>query len=43
MSAACDCGLTDTHTHWVPADFPAYLGSRKGVAWPSMAPVCNAV
>lgn len=42
MSAACDCGLTDTHTHWVPADFPAYLGSRKGVAWPSMAPADSA-
>ena len=41
MTAAqthCDCGLIDAHTHWVPADFPAYIGRRKGVAWPSMAP-----
>ena len=39
---ACDCGLIDTHTHWVPAHFPAYLGARKGVAWPSMAPADSA-
>ena len=32
------CGLIDVHTHWIPEHFPAYLGSRKGVAWPSMAP-----
>jgi aminocarboxymuconate-semialdehyde decarboxylase len=32
------CGLVDAHTHWIPADFPAYMGARKGVAWPSMAP-----
>lgn len=36
--AACACGLVDTHTHWVPARFPAYLGSRGGAGWPSMAP-----
>lgn len=36
--AACACGLVDTHTHWVPAQFPAYLGARKGADWPSMAP-----
>ena len=34
----CSCGLVDTHTHWVPAQFPAYLGSRKGADWPTMAP-----
>lgn len=33
----CDCGLVDAHTHWVPAQFPAYMGKRKGVPWPSMA------
>lgn len=33
----CDCGLVDAHTHWVPAQFPAYMGQRKGVPWPSMA------
>lgn len=32
------CGLVDTHTHWIPEQFPAYFGTRKGVAWPSMAP-----
>lgn len=32
------CGLVDVHTHWIPERFPAYVGSRKGVAWPSMAP-----
>lgn len=36
--AGCDCGLVDTHTHWVPRQFPAYVGQRKSVAWPSMAP-----
>lgn len=39
---ACTCGLVDAHTHWVPGHFPAYLGSRKGVAWPSMAPADSA-
>ena len=34
----CACGLIDTHTHWVPQHFPAYVGSRKSVAWPSIAP-----
>lgn len=37
-AAPCACGLVDAHTHWVPSDFPAYLGSRKGAGWPSMAP-----
>jgi aminocarboxymuconate-semialdehyde decarboxylase len=37
MSHACDCGLIDVHTHWVPEHFPAYLGQRKGVPWPAMA------
>lgn len=37
-SAGCDCGLVDAHTHWVPHQFPAYVGQRKSVAWPSMAP-----
>ncbi len=32
------CGLIDVHTHWIPEQFPAYVGSRKSVAWPSMAP-----
>lgn len=36
--AGCGCGPVDMHTHVVPADFPAYLGSRKGVPWPSMVP-----
>lgn len=39
---ACACGLVDTHTHWVPGHFPAYLGARKSVAWPSMAPADSA-
>jgi len=34
----CDCGLIDAHTHWVPHQFPAYMGQRKGVPWPSMSP-----
>ena len=42
MNAACDCGLVDAHTHWVPGHFPAYLGQRKGVPWPSMAPADHA-
>jgi aminocarboxymuconate-semialdehyde decarboxylase len=37
MTPPCGCGLIDTHTHWIPERFPAYLGQRKGVAWPSMA------
>lgn len=32
------CGLIDVHTHWIPERFPAYVGSRKAVAWPSIAP-----
>ena len=42
MSANCDCGLIDAHTHWVPQQFPTYVGRRKGVAWPSMAPADSA-
>lgn len=42
MNATCTCGLVDTHTHWVPAEFPAYMGQRKGVPWPSMAPADSA-
>lgn len=42
MSAACACGLIDAHTHWVPAEFPAYVGRRKGVPWPSIAPADSA-
>lgn len=38
----CDCDLVDAHTHWVPERFPAYVGARKGVAWPSMAPADSA-
>ena len=38
LQPICDCGLIDTHTHWVPASFPVYVGGRKGVAWPSIAP-----
>jgi aminocarboxymuconate-semialdehyde decarboxylase len=36
------CGLVDVHTHWIPEQFPAYVGARKGVAWPSMAPGSHA-
>lgn len=36
------CGMVDAHTHWIPSDFPAYAGARKGVAWPSMAPGSSA-
>ncbi len=28
----------DIHTHIVPEKFPAYTGSAKDIAWPSMAP-----
>src|SRR5437868_4051337 len=41
-AAACACGLVDVHTHWVPERFPAYLGNRKGVPWPSIAPAASA-
>jgi aminocarboxymuconate-semialdehyde decarboxylase len=27
----------DVHTHFVPEDFPPYLGKTPGVPWPSMA------
>lgn len=42
MTAACACGLVDAHTHWIPERFPAYVGQRKGVPWPSMAPADSA-
>jgi len=42
MKPVCRCGLVDAHTHWVPAEIPAYLGQRKGVPWPSMAPADSA-
>lgn len=35
--APCSCGL-DVHSHFVPHDFPAYLGSKAPARWPSMAP-----
>jgi aminocarboxymuconate-semialdehyde decarboxylase len=28
----------DVHTHFIPASFPPYAGSRTDVPWPSMAP-----
>jgi aminocarboxymuconate-semialdehyde decarboxylase len=33
----CLCGL-DVHSHFVPHDFPAYLGSKVPSRWPSMVP-----
>ncbi|WP_354003759.1 amidohydrolase family protein [Ramlibacter aurantiacus] len=36
------CGLVDVHTHWVPEHFPSYVGARKSVAWPSIAPGSHA-
>jgi aminocarboxymuconate-semialdehyde decarboxylase len=33
-----DDPLIDVHTHVVPENFPAYLGQRLGVPWPSMVP-----
>jgi aminocarboxymuconate-semialdehyde decarboxylase len=33
----CRCGI-DVHAHFVPHDFPAYLGSAAPARWPSMAP-----
>lgn len=38
----CSCGLIDIHTHWIPERFPAYVGTRKGVAWPSIEPGSHA-
>jgi aminocarboxymuconate-semialdehyde decarboxylase len=35
--ALCRCGV-DVHSHIVPHDFPAYLGSKAPSQWPSMAP-----
>jgi aminocarboxymuconate-semialdehyde decarboxylase len=34
---SCRCGI-DVHSHIVPHDFPAYLGSKMPSQWPSMAP-----
>ena len=28
----------DVHTHFIPASFPRYAGSRTDVPWPSMEP-----
>jgi aminocarboxymuconate-semialdehyde decarboxylase len=36
-AASCSCGV-DVHSHVVPRDFPAYLGSKVPAQWPSMAP-----
>ena len=33
-----DAQAIDIHTHIVPEKFPAYTGSVKDIAWPSMAP-----
>jgi aminocarboxymuconate-semialdehyde decarboxylase len=30
------CGCIDIHTHVVPHHFPAYVGNRPNVPWPSM-------
>ncbi|MDM0049424.1 amidohydrolase family protein [Variovorax sp. J22R115] len=32
----CACGI-DVHAHMVPAEFPAYLGSKVPAQWPSTA------
>ena len=37
MSGCRCCGL-DVHSHVVPENFPAYLGSKTPAQWPSMAP-----
>ncbi|GGY41713.1 amidohydrolase family protein [Pseudoduganella albidiflava] len=36
-SPACTCGI-DVHAHFIPHDFPHYLGSAVPADWPSMAP-----
>ncbi len=43
LQAFCGCGMVDVHTHFVPASFPRYLGSRVDVPWPSTveAPQCH--
>lgn len=35
---AAASGLIDVHTHVVPENFPAHLGSAVDVPWPSMVP-----
>lgn len=32
------CACVDVHTHVVPENFPAYVGSSASVPWPSMQP-----
>jgi aminocarboxymuconate-semialdehyde decarboxylase len=36
-STSCRGGL-DVHSHFVPHDFPSYLGNKAPARWPSMAP-----
>ncbi len=36
-AVGCPCGI-DVHSHIVPRDFPAYLGSKLPSQWPAMAP-----
>lgn len=38
QSTGCRCGLIDVHTHFVPSEFPAYVGVGGASLWPSMAP-----
>ncbi|KKB65137.1 aminocarboxymuconate-semialdehyde decarboxylase [Robbsia andropogonis] len=40
LAAQCRCAMggVDIHTHFVPSDFPAYIGTKIPVDWPSMAP-----
>jgi aminocarboxymuconate-semialdehyde decarboxylase len=37
QTPACTCGI-DIHAHFIPHDFPRYLGSALPADWPSMAP-----
>ncbi|MFM0265099.1 amidohydrolase family protein [Paraburkholderia sediminicola] len=34
---SCTCGAVDIHTHFVPENFPAYVGSHADAPWPSTA------
>jgi aminocarboxymuconate-semialdehyde decarboxylase len=34
--APCNCGI-DVHSHVVPENFPAYIGSKAPADWPAMA------
>jgi aminocarboxymuconate-semialdehyde decarboxylase len=38
IASPCHCGGIDVHSHVVPHDFPAYLGSSVPARWPSMVP-----